>query len=122
VIGVTFWRLSQWLKVQHRAIVVAERVQVVRSAPSGEHGAPGDAAVHHALMPRIPDRLRRDANGCDRTLLMYSSGVSMRNVCRNGLHLRAARREGLREIIRGDGASIEDAIHAEEERRTPHLD
>ena len=106
---------------EDRAVVVAERVEIVGPAPSGQHGAPGHAAVQHAFILRVPDRLGRNAHRWADVVEVFVGRVDAQGL-RDGLDLGAARGEGLREIIRGDGTPVEDAIHGEEERRPPHLD
>ena len=45
------------------AVVVAEGVERVGAAPSGEHGAPGHAAVQDTLRVRVPDGFGGDGDG-----------------------------------------------------------
>ena len=85
--------------VQDCAVVVAEGVEDVWAAPSGEHGAPGDAAVQDTLRVRVPDGFGGDGDGWAEGVEVLVGGVEGEG-CGEGGELGAARGELSLGIVR----------------------
>ena len=75
------------------AVVVAEGVEDVGAAPSGEHGAPGHAAVQDTLRVRVPDGFGGDGDGGAEGVEVLVGGVEGEG-CGEGFELGAAGGEG----------------------------
>ena len=79
--------------VQDCAVVVAEGVEDVWAAPSGEHGAPCHAAVQDTLRVRVPDGFGGDGDGGAEGVEVLVGGVEGEG-CGEGFELCAAGGEG----------------------------
>ena len=83
----------------NRTIMVPQRVQVVWPTPPCQHRSPSNAAMQHALVLLIPDRLRRDPEVSRSGVHILIRSVDFQ--CRGDrLDLRTAFRKRLRRIVR----------------------